>query len=116
MVDTLFNRRLTRGRAVVENAFALLKLTFRELHQKMELHVAFVPDVVMCCAILHNVLLNQSHEEIERLMAMLHREGPAPQPDVAADVVEEVVDGEHADDEDTASMKRCDLVLFIIAQ
>lgn len=100
----------------MENAFALLKLTFRELHHKTELNVAFVPDVVTCCAILHNVLLNQSQEDIGRLMEVLHSEEHVPQAAAAANAVEEVVDEERADDEDAASAKRADLGLFLAGQ
>lgn len=52
-----------------------MKQTFRELIGKSELSVTFVPDVVMCCAILHNILLRQSHEEVEELLQVLRREG-----------------------------------------
>lgn len=75
VAETLLNRRLRRGRGVVENAFGILKQTFRELIGKSELSVTFVPDVVMCCAILHNILLRQSHEEVQELLEVLRREG-----------------------------------------
>jgi hypothetical protein len=52
-----------------------LKQTFRELLVKSDLHVVFLPDVITCCAILHNVLLGQSHDEVEHLMQVLRNEG-----------------------------------------
>lgn len=55
--NQLFNRKLSKARVVVENAFGQLKLTFRELLVKTDLDVVFVPEVVTCCALLHNVLL-----------------------------------------------------------
>jgi hypothetical protein len=64
VVDTLFNKKLRRGRIVVENAFGILKQTFRELLVKSELQAAFLPNVITCCAILHNVFLGQSHEDV----------------------------------------------------
>lgn len=73
--ETLFSRRLRRGRCVVENAFGILKQTFRELLIKSDLHVTFLPDVILCCAILHNILLGQSHEEVEELFQVLRSEG-----------------------------------------
>lgn len=73
--ETLFNKKLRRGRCVVENAFGILKQTFRELLEKSYLSVAFLPDVILSCAILHNVLLGQSHEEVEELLQILHIEG-----------------------------------------
>jgi len=63
----LFNKKLNISRLVVENTFVLLKLSFRELNGKCNLHVSIVSDVVTCCALLHNILLNESHEDIERL-------------------------------------------------
>jgi len=48
---------MTHARVVVENAFGLLKLSFHELHVKSDLDVAFILDVVMCYAILYNLLL-----------------------------------------------------------
>jgi hypothetical protein len=71
----LFNRRLRRGRCVVENAFGILKQTFRELLVKSQLHVTFLPDVIICCAILHNVLLGQSQDQVEQLLHILRTEG-----------------------------------------
>lgn len=73
--ESLFNRRLRRGRCVVENTFGILKQTFRELLVKSDLHVAFMPDVILSCAILHNILLAQSHEEVETLLQILRDEG-----------------------------------------
>ena len=75
IADTLFNRKLRRGRGVVENAFGILKQTFRELLVKSDLQVVFLPDVITCCAILHNMLLGQSHGDVERLFQILRMEG-----------------------------------------
>lgn len=58
----------------MENAFGFLKQTYRELQSKSDLHVTFLPEVVVCCAILHNILLKQSHHDIERLLEVLQRE------------------------------------------
>ena len=75
IADTLFNRKLRRGRCVVENAFGILKQSFRELLVKSDLQVTFLPDVITCCAILHNILLGQSHEAVETLLHILRTEG-----------------------------------------
>ena len=56
---------------MVENAFNTLKLTFRELHGKIDLDVTIVPNIVTCFTILHNVLLNQSHDEVARLLEVI---------------------------------------------
>lgn len=55
--ETLFNRKLRKGHCVVENAFGILKQSFRELLGKSTLDVIFLPDVIVCCCILHNILL-----------------------------------------------------------
>lgn len=73
--ETLFNRKLQRGWYVVENAFGTVKQSFRELLLKSYLHVTFLPDIILCCAILHNILLGQSHEEVEELLQVLRSEG-----------------------------------------
>ena len=75
VADRLFNKKLRRGRCVVENAFGILKLTFREFLTKSDLNVAFLPDVILVCAILHNVLLGQLHEEVENFLQVLRNEG-----------------------------------------
>jgi hypothetical protein len=68
LLETLFNRKLRKGLCVVENAFGILKQTFKELLVKSELDVVFLPDVITCCTILHNILLGQSHNKVEQFM------------------------------------------------
>ena len=75
VAEALFNKKLRKARAAVENAFGILKQTFRELLTKSDLDVAFLPDVILCCAILHNMLLGQSHEEVENFFQILRDEG-----------------------------------------
>jgi len=72
-IERLFNRKLSKGRSVV--AFGILKQSFRELLHISNLHVAFIPDVVVVCSLLHNVLLGQRPEEVARLLEILEREG-----------------------------------------
>ena len=67
----LYNNRLRKERCVVENAFGLLKQTFWELLFRLELAVTFLPDVILACALLYNVLLQQSHDDVERLLEVL---------------------------------------------
>jgi len=56
---------------MVENAFALLQMTFRDLHGKCNLNVYIVPDVVVCCAILHNILLKDLEEDVQWLQQIV---------------------------------------------
>jgi len=65
VADSLFNRKLSQGRLVVDNIIGLLKMTFRELHGKCDLNVCIVLDVVVCYAILHNILLKDLEEDIQ---------------------------------------------------
>jgi hypothetical protein len=58
VLERLFNRKLSRGRSIIENAFGILKQSFRELLDTEDLHVAFIPDVVVCCCLLHNILFS----------------------------------------------------------
>ncbi len=53
---------------MVEDAFGILKQTFRELLVKSDMHITFMLDVSLACAILYNMLFNQSHEEVKNLM------------------------------------------------
>jgi hypothetical protein len=65
VVERLFNERL----------FGILKQNFRELLDVTYLHVTFVPDIVVCCCLLHNVLLGQAPGEDARLSEILQRDG-----------------------------------------
>jgi len=57
VVEELFNRRLLKGRWVVKNAFSILKQSLRKFLVKSQMHITFLYDVIIYCAILHNVLL-----------------------------------------------------------
>jgi hypothetical protein len=117
VADTLFNKKLRRDRGVVENAFGILKQTFRELLVKSDLHVAFLPDVIMCYALLYSLLLRQSHEEVQRLLEVLCMEGldrevlhddPLP-----TDVGEAVMDNATTEQ---GSLTRTDLGIYLALQ
>ena len=70
-----FNKKLRKGCCVVENVFGILKQSFWELLNKSDLKVTFLPNLILCCALLHNVLLRQSHEEVKELLQVLRIEG-----------------------------------------
>ena len=88
LLETLFNKKLRKRRCVVENAFGILKQTFRELLVKFELDVVFLSDVITCCSILHNISMGQSHNQVEQFMQVLWYEGL--EGDVSDDEVEHV--------------------------
>lgn len=102
---------------MVENTFALLKGTFRELQSKTQFHVAFIPDVITCCALLHNMLLKQSEQDIAHLQYILQTEGI-----VREDNGEEEINSQRSDDVvagvqfEAASQKRQDLGAFLSLQ
>jgi hypothetical protein len=75
VLESLYNRKLCRGRVVVENAFGILKQTWRELLQKTELEVTYLPNVITACALLHNFLLRQASDDVNRLLGVLRAEG-----------------------------------------
>ena len=52
----LYNRKHARARNVIERAFGMMKARWRSIFFKaLEVSPTFVPYVVTCCAILHNV-------------------------------------------------------------
>lgn len=74
VIEYIYNKKHRRGRSVVENAFGILKQSWRELLHGSELDVKFIPDVVVCCCVLHNLLIGGSEVQLEELMQVLHHE------------------------------------------
>ena len=52
----------------MENAFGILKQTFRELGRLSELHVTSFPNAVVACCLLHNMPLNQDLDDVALLL------------------------------------------------
>jgi len=73
----------------VENSFWILKQMFRELLLRTSLNILFLLDVVMCCCMLHNLIMNGKDEDIETLMAQLEIENDEPSASVGARMGEE---------------------------
>lgn len=54
-----FNGHLSRARCVVERSFGILKTRWRSIFLKaLEVDVAYVPEVIACCVVLHNICLS----------------------------------------------------------
>jgi len=84
------NQKVQVFLAIIQNAFGILKQTFRELLVTSNLHVAILPNVILACAILHNMLLGQ---QVKNLLHVLKSEGLAHEDDDDAAVGPQVADG-----------------------
>ncbi|KAL2087194.1 hypothetical protein ACEWY4_018253 [Coilia grayii] len=59
-LQAAYNSRLTKARVVVERAFGILKTRWRAIFLKaLEVDIRYVPEVILCCTILHNICLSQ---------------------------------------------------------
>lgn len=64
-VKSNFNLRLNRGRVKVEQAFGMLKKTFRILGAQSEINVDFMPSVVVACCTLYNIIQDDVETPLE---------------------------------------------------
>lgn len=72
-----------------------------------------LPDVVVCCCILHNLLLSQSAEEVDYLLAILQGEGMARAIDDNS-IIECPLQGRPHQDQIGMNQKRADLAAFLM--
>jgi len=72
-LEVLYNKHLSKGRNVVENAFEILKKTFKELLVKSNLHTFFFLDVITCC-LLYSMILDGNNVDVNPLMQQLEHE------------------------------------------
>jgi hypothetical protein len=73
-LESLYQEQHSKGRSVIENAFGILKQTWRELLVKTDMKVEFVPDLVSCCCVLHNMILAMAAPDIDYLCGVLEEE------------------------------------------
>jgi hypothetical protein len=58
-LENLFNTSISRARCVVENAFGLLKMKWRRLHQhSIQESTRIIPELVLCACVLHNICID----------------------------------------------------------
>jgi hypothetical protein len=64
----VFNHLHSKTRIVIERSFGILKGRFKELSCGTRLRLHFVPEVIHCCAILHNILLESRDRSINDII------------------------------------------------
>lgn len=72
-LENLFNTSISRARCVVENAFGLLKMKWRRLHQhSIAESTRLILQLVLCACVLHNVCIDAGdvNEEEEGVVQM----------------------------------------------
>ena len=57
-----FNKELSRARVKIENAFGIMNGRFRILKTVLSDNLDIIGDILMCCAILHNICLD--HQDL----------------------------------------------------
>jgi hypothetical protein len=67
-----FNRKHSSTRMSVERAFGILKSRFKEIGSKSSLKLEFLPTVVHCCCVLHNILLASKDRTLDQILMDCH--------------------------------------------
>ena len=70
--EAWFNRKHSSTRMSVERGFGILKSRFKEIGTKTSLKLDFVPTVVHCCCVLHNILLASKDRTLDQILAECH--------------------------------------------
>ena len=66
--ETWFNRKHSSTRMSVERAFGILKARFKEIGTKSSMKLEFLPTVVHCCCVLHNILLASKDRTLDQIL------------------------------------------------
>ena len=67
-----FNRKRSSTRMSVERGFGILKSRFREIGTKSSLKLDFLPTVVHCCCVQHNILLASKDRTLNQILIDCH--------------------------------------------
>lgn len=70
--EVWFNRKLSSTRMGVERGFGILKSRFKEIGTKSSLKLDFMPTVVHCCCVLHNILLASKDRTLDQILIDCH--------------------------------------------
>ncbi|XP_034075266.1 putative nuclease HARBI1 [Gymnodraco acuticeps] len=83
-VQARFNRHHARARSVVERAFGRMKARWRAtLFKALEVSPSFAPDIIACCAFLHNLCIDMN-DVLEDAEAFPPEDGDQSPPPAAA--------------------------------
>ena len=66
--EAWFNRKHSSTRMCVERGFGILKARFKEIGSKSSLKLDFLPTVVHCCCVLHNILLASKDLTLDQIL------------------------------------------------
>ena len=74
-LEITFNTSISRARCVVENAFGLLKMKWRRLHQhSIAENTNIIPRLVLCACVLHNICIDAGDVNAEEDAAIRNEE------------------------------------------
>ncbi|BBN18915.1 hypothetical protein Mp_8g06560 [Marchantia polymorpha subsp. ruderalis] len=64
-MQSRYNEMLLKGKELVDQSFAVLKSTFRELATPCLLDIELVPQVIGACCVLHNILVTRKDVQLD---------------------------------------------------
>lgn len=70
--EACFNHKHSSTRMSVERGFGILKARFKEIGSKSSLKLDFLPTVVHCCCVLHNILLASKDRTLDQILIECH--------------------------------------------
>ena len=70
--EAWFNQKHSSTRMSVERGFGILKARFKEIGTKSSLKLEFLPTVVHCCCVLHNILLASKDRTLDQILVDCH--------------------------------------------
>ena len=70
--EAWFNRKHSSTRMYVERGFGILKARFKEIGTKSSMKLDFMPTVIHCCCVLHNILLASKDRTLDQILEDCH--------------------------------------------